>query len=143
MRSTPHFFPLSTSPAPSPRAAVSPRLPTDADPAAGPIQPPEAPSTRAPRWTAAAALIAWFAVNLAMLAPDFRGAVLRGGRAVTAATALLLAVPSSLVLAAAGWMAFRLTRLRPIARRGLARNLALHAAAAVGFAALNLLARKA
>jgi two-component system LytT family sensor kinase len=121
---------------------MNPRLP-DAALAAEPIPPPDAPSSRAPRWTAAAALCAWFSVNLAMLAPDFRGAVLRGGRPATAAAALLLAVPSSLVLAAAGWAAFRLTRLRPIARRGLARNAALHAAAAVGFAVLNLGVRKA
>ncbi|HSU17163.1 sensor histidine kinase [Longimicrobium sp.] len=109
-----------------------------------PISPPEAPSpARNSAWTAAAALGAWFAVNLAMLAPDFGGAVLRGGRHATPALALLLAVPSSLVLAAAGWAAFRLTRLHPVARRGLARSLALHASAALGFAALDVGVRKA
>ncbi|HYR12171.1 MAG TPA: histidine kinase [Longimicrobium sp.] len=84
----------------------------------------------------------WLAANMLMLASDFRGAVLHGGRAVTPGVALLLAVPSSLVLAAAGWAAFRLTRLHPVARPAKARGLAVHVMAAFGFSALNVAARK-
>ncbi|MFL5537854.1 MAG: sensor histidine kinase [Longimicrobiaceae bacterium] len=108
-------------------------------PSTPPATDPHAPHA----WTARIALAAWFAVNLAMLAPDFHGAVLAGGRPATPALALLLAVPSSLVLAAAGWTAFRLTRRHAAARRGFVRSAAVHAAAALGFAALDVAVRGA
>jgi two-component system LytT family sensor kinase len=89
------------------------------------------------------ALAAWFAVNLLMLSGDFRAVVLLGGAPATPLTALLLAVPTSLVLTAAGWAAFRLTRRRAIARRGFFLSLAMHAASGVAFAALDIAVRKA
>ncbi|HEV7587980.1 MAG TPA: histidine kinase [Longimicrobium sp.] len=125
---------------PSPLPATDPRSPR-AD--TGPYPPPDAAPVASAAWTARAALAAWFAVNLGMLAPDFRGAVLAGGRPATPALALLLAVPSSLVLAAAGWAAFRLTRRHAVGRRGLARSVAVHAAAALGFALLDVAVRAA
>src|SRR5215210_2765562 len=106
----------------------------------GPMAPPFARKRRLPG-TAAAALAAWLVVNLLMLAPDFRGAVLPGGDPATAALAVLLALPSSLVLTAAGWAAFRLTRRYTVARRGGVRSVAVHAAAALGFALLNTAVR--
>ena len=109
-------------------------------PAIDPLAPPPEPHPR--RWKAPAALAAWLAVNLAMLSPDLAGAVLRGGRTVTPALALLLALPSSLVLAAAGWAAFRLTRRYTVARQGALHSLAVHAGAALGFALLNTAVRK-
>jgi len=81
-------------------------------------------------------------MNLAMHAADFGGATLAGGRAVTPALAVLLGLPSSLLLTAAGWAAFRLTRTHTVARPGLARGLAVHAAAALGFATLDVAVRK-
>ncbi|HEU0298716.1 MAG TPA: histidine kinase, partial [Longimicrobium sp.] len=106
-------------------------------PAALPHSPPHARPARPSRWAAAAALAAWLGVNLLMLAPDFRGAVLPGGRPATAALALLLALPSSLVLTAAAWAAFRLTRRYTVDRRGALRSAGVHLAAALGFALLN------
>ncbi|HEX2079948.1 MAG TPA: histidine kinase [Longimicrobium sp.] len=94
------------------------------------------------RWAVAAALGAWLGVNLLMLAPDFRGAVLPGGRPATPALALLLALPSSLVLTAAAWAAFRLTRRYTVARGGGIRSAGVHLAAALGFALLNTGVRK-
>ena len=78
-----------------------------------------------------------------MLARDLGGAVLAGGRPLPPALAVLLALPSSLLMAAAGWAAFRLTRRHTVARPGVARGLAVHAAAALGFATLNMAVRKA
>jgi two-component system LytT family sensor kinase len=108
-----------------------------------PLGPPPTSPERRSRLSTAIALAAWFAVNLLLLAPDFHGAVLRGGQAATPGLALLLALPSSLVLTAAGWAAFRLTRRHTVARPAVARGLVVHAAAALGFAALNVAARKA
>jgi two-component system, LytTR family, sensor kinase len=104
------------------------------------MAPPYARKRRLPG-AAAAALAAWLVVNLLMLAPDFRGAVLAGGGAATAALAVLLALPSSLVLTGAGWVAFRLTRRYTVARGGGVRSVAVHAAAALGFALLNTAVR--
>src|SRR3954447_18638648 len=102
-----------------------------------------AEETGARRWPAAAALAVWFGVNLLMLSGDFRGAVPLGGRAAGRGVALLLAVPSSLVLTAAAWLAFRLARRRPVARPGLLRAAAVHAAAALGVAAADVAVRMA
>ncbi|HEU4455619.1 MAG TPA: histidine kinase [Longimicrobium sp.] len=93
------------------------------------------------RWLPPAAIGAWLALNLLMLSGDFRGAVPFGGGPASPAVALLLALPSSLVLAAAGWAAFRLTRRHTVGRRGWPRGVGVHAAAALGFAALNTAVR--
>lgn len=125
---------------PDPR--IHPGAPASVPPSV-PLESPLTPLERPSRRSTAVALTAWFAMNLAMLAPDFQGAVLRGGQAVTPGMMLLLALPSSLVLTAAGWAAFRLTRRHTVARPALARGLAVHAAAALGFSALNVAGRKA
>jgi two-component system LytT family sensor kinase len=98
---------------------------------------------RPSRWATPAALAGWFAMNLAMLAPDFQGAVLAGGRPATPGMAVLLALPSSLLLTAAGWAAFRLARRHTVGPGTLLRGLAVHAAAALGFAAANVAVRRA
>jgi two-component system LytT family sensor kinase len=107
---------------------------------AGPHAPPSAAPEARP-WTARMALAAWFAVNLLMLAPDFQRSVVRGGLPAGMGVSLLLAIPSSLVLTAAGWAAFRLTR-RTVAG-GRLLGIVLHVAAALGFSLLNLGVRKA
>jgi two-component system LytT family sensor kinase len=112
-------------------------------PSAVPLPPPGEHLTHHTAWRSRAALGAWLLINLLLLAPDFRGALLRDGRPAGGGLAALLALPSSLVLAAAAWAAFRLTRRHTLARRGLARSLALHAGAAMGFALLNTVVRKA
>lgn len=88
------------------------------------------------------ALGAWMVFCVLTVSPDFRGAVLRGARPVTPALGVLLALPSSLVLAAAAWAAFRLARRFPVAGRAWPRGVAVHAAAAVAFALLNTLVRR-
>jgi two-component system LytT family sensor kinase len=105
-----------------------------------PLTPPLADPR--PSWAGPAALVAWFALNLAMLAPDFSGAVLAGGRPATPGLTVLLALPSSLLLTAAGWAAFRLARRCTVGPGNLARGLAVHAAAALGFAAANVAVRR-
>jgi len=106
------------------------------------LPPPQPPPARR-GWAGPAALAAWFAVILLMLAPDFQGAVPVGLRTATPGLALLLAVPSSLVVAATAWAAFRLTRRHPLVRPGLLRGLAVHAVAALGFGVLDVAVRKA
>jgi two-component system, LytTR family, sensor kinase len=93
------------------------------------------------RWLPPVVIGAWLVLNLLMLSGDFRGAVPFGGAPASPAVALLLALPSSLVLAAAGWAAFRLTRRHTVGRRGWMRGVGVHAAAALGFAALNTAVR--
>ncbi|HEX6909697.1 MAG TPA: histidine kinase, partial [Longimicrobium sp.] len=100
----------------------------------------------APRraWRAAAVLAAWLGLNLLALSPDFRHAVPRGGEGPAGpGLAVLLALPPSLVMAAAAWAAFRLTRRHTVAGRGASRALAVHGAAALGLAALLTLVRRA
>jgi two-component system LytT family sensor kinase len=125
---------------PDPRIHL--RFPSSMFPAE-PMETQTASSERPSRRIAYGALTAWLIANLLMLGPDFRSAVLPGGRAVTPGVALLLALPSTLVLTAAAWAAFRLTRRYTVARPALARGLAVHAAAALGFSALNVAGRKA
>jgi LytS/YehU family sensor histidine kinase len=110
-------------------------------PAPEPAEAPYAPPARRSRWTTPLAFAAWFGVNLMMLAPDFRGAVLPGGRTATGGLTVLLAVPSSLLMTAMAWLAFRLTRYT-VARGGWMRRIALHAAAGMGVSLLNVLLRK-
>ena len=90
-----------------------------------------------------AALAAWLGVNLGLLAPEFRGAVPAGGPPASLPLAVLLALPSALVLTAVGWAAFRVTRRHTLTRRQLARSLAAHGAAALGLALLNTAVRNA
>ncbi|MBV9108971.1 MAG: histidine kinase [Gemmatimonadetes bacterium] len=101
------------------------------------------PAPPRPRRWGAAALVLWLGVNLLLLSGDFRDAVPPGASGPSAAGALLLALPSSLVMTAAAWLAWRLACRRPIGRPGLAVALALHAAAAVGVAITDVAVRKA
>ncbi|HWK89566.1 MAG TPA: histidine kinase [Longimicrobium sp.] len=105
--------------------------------------PPHAQAPRSGRWIGPAALAAWLAVNLGMVGDEFRGAVPAGGRPAPASVAVLLALPSALVLTAVGWAAFRMARRHTLTRRGLARSLARHAAAALALALLNTAVRVA
>ena len=126
-----------TRPRPRPHAPAS-------VPDSEPLQPSHGPLPRRGPWRAPLLLAAWLGLNLLMLAQDFRHAVPRwSGTPAGPGLALLLAVPSSLVMAAVGWTVFRLTRRHTVAGRGSLRALAVHAAAALGLAALNTAVRKA
>jgi LytS/YehU family sensor histidine kinase len=78
-----------------------------------------------------------------MLTPEFQGAVPAGGRPASTGLAVLLALPSALVLTSVGWAAFRLSARHTLTRRQLARALGVHAAAALGLALLNTAVRNA
>ncbi|HEX6371111.1 MAG TPA: histidine kinase [Longimicrobium sp.] len=126
--------------------STPPRLrprPAPPAPAFDSLAPPPVQARPARRWTGPAALAAWLAVNLGMLAPEFRGASLAGGAPASPVLAVLLALPSALVLAAVGWAAFRVTRRHTLTRRHAARALAVHAGAALGLALLNTAVRNA
>jgi two-component system LytT family sensor kinase len=121
-----------------------PRLRPRAAPSAAPdhpIPPPSEHPARPQSWAAPAALAAWLLVNLGMLTPEFQGAVPAGGRPASTGLAVLLALPSALVLTSVGWAAFRLSTRHTLTRRHLLRALGVHAAAALGLALLNTAVR--
>lgn len=127
---------LITRPRPRPHAPAP-------APDSEPLQPSYGPLPRRGPWRAPTALVAWLGLNLVMLAPDLRHAVPRGSDTPAGpGLALLLALPSSLVMVAVAWAAFRLTRRHTVARGSL-RAVAVHGAAALGFAVLNTAVRKA